>query len=156
MPAARRRAAHAAALTLTRTLVDGLTRSARTVERRTGVTNAQLFLLQELSARPHSVNELAALARTTQGTVSAVVGRLARIGYVRKSRSVSDGRVVMISLTAAGRRLLRGAPETTMATLLAAFDTLTAAEARALTAGLRALVRALRLTPAKAPLLFER
>lgn len=145
------------ALALARTLVDGLSRSARAVERRTGITNAQLFLLQELGAHDAlSVNDLAGRARTTQGTVSVVLGRLVRAGLARKSRSVTDGRVVMISLTAAGRRRLRGAPRTTVATLIAAVDSLGPAETRALKKGLGALGRALRLESAAAPLLFER
>ena len=145
------------ALALTRTLVDALSRSARTVERRTGVTNAQLFLLQEIAAHDElSVNALAVRARTTQGTVSAVLGRLVRAGFARKSRSATDGRVVMISLTTAGRRLLRGAPRTTVAHLIAAVDALSSRETHALKAGLCALVRALRLGTTDAPLLFER
>lgn len=145
------------ALALARTLVDGLSRSARAVERRTGITNAQLFLLQQLAAHNAlSVNDLAGRARTTQGTVSVVLGRLVRAGLARKSRSVTDGRVVIISLTAAGRRRLRGAPHTTVATLIAAVDSLRPAETRALKKGLGALDRALRLESAAAPLLFER
>ena len=145
------------ALALTRTFVAGLNRSARTVERRTGTTNAQLFLLQELAAHDAlSVNALAARARTTQGTVSVVLSRLVRTGLIRKSRSAVDGRVVIVSLTVAGRRVLRGAPRPPAAILIAAVDALSARETRALTAGLRALVRALRLETADAPMLFER
>src|ERR1700674_3612218 len=58
------------ALTAIRVLVGGLRQSARGIERRTGATNAQIFLLQQLAAEPRlSVNDLAERARTNQSTV---------------------------------------------------------------------------------------
>ena len=48
----RSTAVRAQALERVRTLVAALSHSARAVERRTGVTNAQLFLLQQLAEPP--------------------------------------------------------------------------------------------------------
>src|SRR5579864_7719256 len=84
----------AQALEHVRTLVGALSHSARAVERRTGVTNAQLFILQQLAeAESLSVNDLAARARTQQSTVSIVVARLVGAGFAAKRRSAADGRV---------------------------------------------------------------
>ena len=117
MPTARRKprrrstTVRAQALERVRTLVAALSQSARAVEHRTGVTNAQLFLLQQLAdATSRSVNDLAALARTQQSTVSIVVARLVRSGLATKHRSAEDGRVAVISITPKGRRLLAHAP----------------------------------------------
>ncbi len=139
-----------------RVVVGALTHSARAVEQHTGVTNAQLFLLQQIAGTTGlSVNDLAARARTQQSTVSIVIGRLVRAGYVRKGRDAADGRRVVLSLTANGRRLLRGAPAAPIAVLISALEKLKPHDARALADGVHALVRALGLAPQEGILLFE-
>lgn len=134
----------------------GLTASARAVERRTGVTNAQLFLLRELGAgRSLSVGELALRAKTQASTASIVVARLARAGLVTKQPALDDKRRTLVMLTAAGQRLLRAAPVPPTARLLTALDRLAAAEARALVQGLEPLVREMGFVAADPPMLFE-
>lgn len=145
-----------AALQSVRALVGVLRRSARSVERHTGVTNAQLFLLRALARREDaSLAELAALARTRRNAVSAVVTRLVRQGLVRRTRAEADRRRVRLALTARGRTLLRRAPEPPTARLIDALETLSAREARALARGLGALTHALSLDPMPAGMLFE-
>lgn len=139
-----------------RTLVAALGRSARSVESRTGFTNAQLFLLRQLAtAERMSVNDLARLARTSQSTVSSVLGRLVRAGLVVHRRAADDGRRAELSLTPAGRRLLRRAPTPPTESLFEALESLTDPEARALATGLLALLKLLSLEPDEAPMLFE-
>jgi DNA-binding MarR family transcriptional regulator len=139
-----------------RALVAALRRSARGVEQRTGITNAQLFILQQLRrADARSINELAALAHTQQSTVSLVVSRLERARLVRRARSTEDRRRVLVSLTAAGRRLAGAAPEPPPARLLRAIRSLRPAELRALLAGHRALARSMGTSLSTPPLLFE-
>jgi DNA-binding MarR family transcriptional regulator len=144
------------ALTLLRLLVDSLHRSARSVERRTGITNAQLFLLQQLGDDgPLPVKSLASRARTDQSTASTVVRRLERAGLAAKRRSKADGRSILVSLTAAGRGLLRDAPSPPTAAMLRALERIPAADARALARGLRSLARSLTLAPREPAMLFE-
>ncbi|HEV8409268.1 MAG TPA: MarR family transcriptional regulator [Gemmatimonadaceae bacterium] len=139
-----------------RTLVAALSHSARAVERGTGVTNAQLFLLQQLAdAGSLSVNDLAVRARTQQSTVSIVVTRLVRAGLAAKKKSPDDARIAIISLTAKGRRLVKHAPAPPAAALLRAIEVLSDKDSRALATGMDALVRALDLTAPKVTLLFE-
>ena len=139
-----------------RVVVAALTHSARAVEQHTGVTNAQLFLLQQIAGTAGlSVNDLAARARTQQSTVSIVIGRLVCAGYVRKGRDATDGRRVVLSLTASGRRLLRGAPTAPIAVLISALGKLNPRDVVALADGMHALVRALGLAPEEGILLFE-
>ncbi|HXD24000.1 MAG TPA: MarR family winged helix-turn-helix transcriptional regulator [Gemmatimonadaceae bacterium] len=149
-------AVRVAALERVRTLISALSHSARAVERSTGVTNAQLFLLQQLAgADSLSVNDLAARARTQQSTVSIVVARLVRAGLAAKRKSAADGRIAAISLTAKGRRLLAHAPAPPTSLLLHAIEALSDREARALAEGVRALVGALDLSPPEVTMLFE-
>ena len=162
MPAAPRSqkktaAVRAEALGLVRTLVATLSHSARAVERSTGVTNAQLFILQQLAeADALSVNDLAARARTQQSTVSIVVARLVRAGLATKRKSADDGRIAAISLTKRGRRLLAHAPAPPTSALLRAIEGLSGREARALAEGLHALNGALDLSSPEVTMLFER
>jgi DNA-binding MarR family transcriptional regulator len=149
-------AAKRRALDHIRTLVSALSHSARAVERSTGVTNAQLFLLQQLAdADSLSVNDLAARARTQQSTVSIVVARLVRAGFAAKKKSADDGRIAIISLTPKGRRLLVHAPAPPTVALLRAIEALTEKDSRALATGMDALLRALDLAAPKVNMLFE-
>ena len=144
------------ALRAVRTLVASLSRSARSIEWRTGFTNAQLFLLRQLATTDAlSVNDLAQRARTNQSTVSSVLGRIVRAGLVDRVRAPDDGRRVDLSLTPKGRRLLGRAPTPPTEALFEALESLTDHEARALSTGLTALLAALGLKPEQAPMLFE-
>jgi DNA-binding MarR family transcriptional regulator len=150
-------AAREDALASIRVLVNNLRQSARTIERRTGVTNAQVFLLQQLAGEPGlSVNDLAERAKTNQSTVSIIIARLVEAGLVRKERSVTDARTAVLVLTPEGRRLVRRAPSPPTALLLDAVASLSAPQARQLASGMRALIRALGLESQAPKLLFER
>src|ERR1019366_5908416 len=139
-----------------RTLVASLSTSARSIEWRTGFTNAQLFLLRQLAAAGTlSVNELAERARTNQSTVSSVVGRIVRAGLVQRASVPEDARRVALSLTPKGRRLLRRAPTPPTEALFDALESLTDHQARPRAPGLAALPAALGLKPEQAPMLFE-
>ncbi len=139
-----------------RLLVDTLRRSARTVEHRTGITNAQLFLLQRLSEEgPLTVNALAERARTDQSTVSTVVNRLVASRLVSKVRASTDRRRVLVTVTSAGRQLVRHAPAPPLAQLVLGIERLTPAQARALARGLAALARTMKLAPREPALMFE-
>lgn len=147
----------AESLELIRTLVDGLSTSARALERRTGITNAQLFLLQQLEDGDGlSLNELAERGRTQQSTASIVVSRLVRARLIHKARSSADGRRTVLTLTPAAKRLLRNAPAPPTARLVAALATLPPDDVLALTKGLSGLVHALGLGGTNPPMLFER
>jgi MarR family transcriptional regulator, lower aerobic nicotinate degradation pathway regulator len=140
-----------------RSVVATLSRSARAIETRTGVSNAQLFLLQQLEpGMALTINELAARARTGQSAVSIIVSRLVRRGLVERQRSAPDRRRVAVSLTPAGRALARQAPESSTARLLAAVGALPAADLRALARGVTTLARALGADTEAPTLLFER
>lgn len=139
-----------------RAIVGMLHRSARSVEQRTGLTNAQLFILQQLrEAEPRSINELAGMVMTQQSTVSLVVSRLEARGLVRRARAADDARRVEVTLSPAGRRLLRAAPETPVAHILAGLDQLTPASIAKLHRGLRDFSEALGIEGTADALLFE-
>jgi DNA-binding MarR family transcriptional regulator len=144
------------ALASLRALIAALSRSARAIESRTGLTNAQLFLLRQIAAHQDiSINELSTLAHTRQNTVSSLVGRLVRHGVIRKGRSAADARRASVSLTRQGARLLAKAPVSPTESLITGLEALSRADARALARGLAALIANLGVDVQTAPLLFE-
>lgn len=138
-----------------RRLVSALGESARSVEQRTGLTNAQLFLLRQLDREPGlSINALAERAMTQQSTVSLLVRRLEEAGYVERTRSAADARQVLVTLTRRGRMVTRRAPRTPLGRMVESLDRLPAAEVEALIRGLGSLLRDMRVPAARGPL-FE-
>lgn len=104
-----------------RRLVRTLRTSASAVERETGLSSAQLFLLKILSEAPaESVNDLAARTMTDQSSVSVVVARLESKGLVERNPSLVDARRTTVALTSEGRELIQGAPITVQGRLIAA------------------------------------
>ena len=143
-------------LRLLRTLIAGLSQSARAIESDTGLTNAQLFVLRQIGDTGGiSVNDLAAQLHSRQNAVSPVLRRLVQRGYVARAADPGDARRAVLSLTPTGRRLLRRAPAAPTERLLAALESLPVTETRGLVRGLRTLVAQLGLEPDDAPLLFE-
>ena len=153
---ATKRSARDAALSSVRALVDSLYRSARGVESKTGRTNAQIALLGFVVRHgPLSVNDVAALARTGQSTVSTVLTRLERERLVRRVIPPHDRRRVLVEATSAGRALLRRAPRRPTDELLRAIDSLTPAQAASVAKALGPLLRALHRRRTQPPMLFE-
>jgi DNA-binding MarR family transcriptional regulator len=132
------------ALGYVRALVDALYHSARAVESRTGLTNAQLAVLRQVALKgPVTINHIASRVQAGQNSVSTVVSRLHRAKLVMRSRGKDDRRRVLIEVTPAGRRALRRAPKTPTEELLHAIDRLSGPQAHHITVGVSALLRGL-------------
>jgi DNA-binding MarR family transcriptional regulator len=94
-----------------RRLDRGLRVAARQVERDTGLSAAQLFVLEQLRIEaPLSVNELAERTVTDRSSVSVVVDRLAEARLVRRTPDPADRRRAQVRLTPKGRAILARAP----------------------------------------------
>lgn len=138
-----------------RRLVNALGSSARTVEKRTGITNAQLFLLRQVGEEPGlTINELALRALTQQSTISVVVQRLEAAGLVIRERSQHDGRSVLVLPTARGKRLMTRAPEPALGKVLEAFDELAESDIDSLRRSLGKLLRIMHISTPPTPM-FE-
>jgi len=139
-----------------RRVVRDLRLSAREAERSSGVSGAQLVVLQTLAdERASSLNDLADRTVTDQSSVSVVVRRLVGRKLIARKPSSEDARRVELSLTPAGRRLLARRPEPTQARLLEALRRMSAPELDALTRGLAALVREMGIENAERRMFFE-
>lgn len=113
----------AGALDAIRRLVRTLRTSASEVERDTGLTSAQNFVLHLLSQAPaESMNQLATRTMTDQSSVSVVVSRLEAKGLVARTHSATDARRTQVEITPAGRELLQGKQPTVQARLIRALE----------------------------------
>jgi len=118
-----------AALDSIRRIVRVLRVGSRAAEKRVGLSGAQLFVLHAL-AKQHrqSLNEIAARTRTHQSSVSVVVQRLVDRRLVSRDRCGSDARRLELSLTPAGQKLLRDAPDAVQNRLIDGLDRLSNVE----------------------------
>src|SRR5581483_7716561 len=106
-------------LNVIRSVVRALNLNTRAIEQQSGISLAQLFVLEQLEQQPAtSLTDLAERTATHQSSVSVVVQRLVDRGLVSRTRSASDRRFVEIVITDAGRDVLRNAPETVQVKLL--------------------------------------
>src|SRR4051794_34184225 len=70
------------------------------------ITRAEGGLLSTLSLGPRRITELATTEVLAQPTVTQLVDRMQKRGLVERARHADDGRVVMVSITDAGRAVL--------------------------------------------------
>ena len=115
-----------------RVLVKALRDSGRDAEQKLGITSAQLYVLQALRDRPASINELAARTYTHQSSVSMVVARLVDSRLVTRTAARGDARKLSISLTAAGRNLVKKAPDAAQTRLITALGAMSKSDLKSL------------------------
>lgn len=116
-----------------RSIIQSLRISGRAVEQELGISSAQLYILQALAERPaQSINDIAYNTFTHQSSVSMVVSRLVDKELVRRMPSRGDARRVSISLTPAGRAVVRKAPYTAQTRLVEGLRTFSRNDIRAL------------------------
>jgi len=83
----------------------------RLVEKESGVSSAQLWMLWEIFNAPGiKVTELAAALSIHQSTCSNILDKLQQKGLVKRDRSGPDQRVVHLHLTEEGTQILANAP----------------------------------------------
>jgi len=89
-----------------------LERMTEQAARAAGVTPRQYFLLLAVAGEPEgrgqiTIGGLGAQLQLAQSTVSGLVDRVEAAGLVRRRAAAGDSRVVHVSLTPAGRRVLQ-------------------------------------------------
>ncbi len=150
------RKAIAASVDSIRRVLRALRIAARDTLATTGVSAAQLFVLNALiDGEEASLSDLAERTMTDRTSVTAVVDRLVQGGLVTKGMSAEDRRRASIRITAKGRTVLRGAPRPPTVLLVEALERVDPAELRRLERGLRALTSAMGVDGERAEMLFE-
>ena len=156
LPAAARSPLEATVLHGVRALLAGMRRSARAIETSVGLSNAQLFLLEQMAAGgAQTVAQLGRRLHVRANAISMSVAKLVERGLATRTIADGDRRRVAVAITAAGRRLLRRAPAPPTTRLLAALEAMPPRDLRSLARGLKSLAGAMRLDAEHAPLMFE-
>jgi DNA-binding MarR family transcriptional regulator len=146
----------AGAVDAVRRLIRGLRLAEHRTRAATGLSAAQLFVLGQLrNTEAASLTELAERTLTDRSSVTAVVERLERGGFVRTERDPGDRRRLVVRITASGGRRLASAPEPPTVRLVSALRRLRSRDVRALTTHLAALLEAMGLADEPATMLFE-
>ena len=139
-----------------RRIVQALRRASTDSAGKSGLTAAQTFLLRTLQANPGaSVNDLAALTRTHQSSVSEVISRLEEKGLIDRRPAADDRRRVELRLTPTGETLVNRHGRTPQEEMLEAIDTLPPETRKSLAEGLHALAAAVSPSGETPPLFFE-
>ncbi len=96
-------------------------------ERQTGLTGPQLWAIKTIAGdAPLMVSKIAARMYLHPATVVGILDRLEKRGLAQRVRSIDDRRIVRVELTAAGKALLRKAPEVAQGLLVSGLEKLTA------------------------------
>jgi DNA-binding MarR family transcriptional regulator len=139
-----------------RRITQAIRLSSSIVQDKLGITGAQLYVLQQLADQPGaSLRELADRTLTDQSSVSVVVGRIVEAGYATRRTSPADRRRTELTLTAAGRQVLRRSPELAQTRLMVALRDLPASQLRVTAWVLERVARAVGPTNRPAPMFFE-
>jgi DNA-binding MarR family transcriptional regulator len=121
-----------------------------------GITGPQLWALRTIYT--HGQLSMGALSRNMylqMSTVSGVVDRLERRGYVERVREAPDRRVVKINLTAAGKRLVQRGPEAAQGKLLHGLESLSQEDVLVIRSSLERVVRLMEIRDIKATFFFS-
>ena len=101
------------ALVLLRQIIRSADMQDKEISRRTGLTPAQLMVMQTLREMFRlTTGELAKEMALTQATVTSILDRLEKKELVARERGTDDKRKVWVSLTDEGVELMKGAPTT--------------------------------------------
>jgi len=124
----------------------------KAVLKQTGLSGPQVWALTILAqSRGLALHELAAAMFAHPSTVSGIVERLVQRGAVRRVPDTRDRRAVSLSVTAAGRRLLRSSPPPVQVGLRGALLRMPAARLDQLRESLATIVRATETSGLAAP-----
>jgi DNA-binding MarR family transcriptional regulator len=128
-----------------RIIVKSIRRHYQDVERRAGISGAQLWALAQIAGQPGChVGELARALAVHPSTASNLVRELEARSLVLRARHGGDLRQVQLYLSAKGERLLVGAPRPLIGVLQQALSELPAARLRALHAELAHVIARMR------------
>ncbi len=100
---------------------------------------AHVGLLGTVARKPRSLGELSDFHAVSLPTMSKTITTIESLGWVVRSRSEADRRVVMVEATAAGRAALKKVHDSAIGSISEALDSLTGTQRQKLSDGLKIL-----------------
>ena len=138
-----------------RVVVRSIRRHYRWVERKSGVSGAQLWAMAQVDASPGiRVGELARELAIHQSTASNLLDGLQTIGLIERKRVGEDQRVVRLYLTSKGQQILRRAPRPFRGVLQQGLADLPTTSLNALQRHLAALIRHMKVRDSDAKVIL--
>ncbi len=134
-----------------RVLLRSIKRHYQWVEQESGVSGAQLWAMAEIAKAPGiKVSDLARQLAVHLSTVSNMLRRLEALALIKRLRIGKDHRVVLLQLTAKGRKILRLAPRPLVGILQQALAELPRHRLDSLHADLGEVIRLMKFKDVKA------
>ena len=128
----------------------------RELENASGISVAQLFVMQQLAAEPElSIAALAARVFTDQSSVSTVVARLVERKLVTRKQARDDRRRVEIRLTPRGQKLVASTATVPQERMIDAIRAMTPARRGEVVRSLESLAAAIGGKAVQPRMLFE-
>jgi len=126
------------------------------VSNKVGITGPQLWALKTISQNGSlSLGELSEKMYLHPSTITGVVDRLEKKGYVVRDRGEKDRRVVKVQLTAKGERLVRKAPNPVQGKMIYGLRKLKKDELNSIYDSIRKLVEVINAQNVKATFFFD-
>lgn len=126
------------------------------VSKKFGITGPQLWALKALfAAGALSLGDLSNKMYLHPSTVSGVVDRLEKKGYVVRDRGQKDRRVVTVALTPQGKRLVKKAPNPIQGKMVHGLRKLEARRLNSIYAAIQKLVEIMAVQDVKATFFFD-
>ncbi len=126
------------------------------VSKKFGITGPQLWALKTLFADGSlSLGDLSNKMYLHPSTVSGVVDRLEKKGYVVRDRGQKDRRVVTVALTPKGKKLVKKAPNPIQGKMVYGLRKLEARKLNSIYAAIQKLVEIMAVQDVKATFFFD-
>lgn len=108
-----------------RQIIRAIDLHSKRLERESGLTGPQLLVMQTIgNSGEITAGVIARDVSLSQATVTSIIDRLERKGYLKRARNTEDKRKVMISLTPEGEMSLAKAPTLMQESFINAFNRL--------------------------------
>jgi DNA-binding MarR family transcriptional regulator len=108
-----------------RRIIQAIDLHSRQLVRQHGITTPQLIVLRQIYGKDAiTVSEVAKQISLKQTTVTDILNRLERKGFVTRHKDTGDRRRVLVKATDVGKKLLAGAPSPLQEIFLEKFENL--------------------------------
>jgi DNA-binding MarR family transcriptional regulator len=127
------------------------------VSEKFGITGPQLWALKTISQNESlSLSDLSGRMYLHPSTITGVIDRLERKGYVTRSRDKVDRSVIYVQLTAEGRRLSKRAPNPAQGKMIYGLKKLQKGELNLIYNSVEKLVKIMEVENVKVTFFFDR
>lgn len=126
------------------------------VSKKFGITGPQLWALKTISTEGSlSLGELSKKMYLHPSTITGLVDRLEKKGYVLRDRGQKDRRVVKVQLTAQGKKVVRKAPNPIQGKMIYGLNKLKREELNSIYDSVEKLVEIMEVQNVRATFFFE-